>query len=84
MAWTEAQIRDFHIAQFRSVESSRRARARYEKERAGVGIDSGEVRSVDDVSTAELYLDILGMSEDDKTRLRTQIASCYRMLDSRL
>lgn len=31
--------------------------------------------------TAELYMDLLGLDDDGRRRLKEQIADCYRQLD---
>ena len=35
-----------------------------------------------DTATADLYLELLGLDDDGRRRLKSEIANCYRLLDT--
>ena len=84
MAWTDAHLFEFHIAQFRFGEESRRVRA----QRAAKGLDLPVQHESDDEArissreVADAYFKAMGYTPEYIERLTTQIAGCYRKLDT--
>lgn len=79
MVWSQAHLDDFARAQFREREASarRHREGRVAPTKVVVDEEPGDGRR-----TAELYLDIIGVTPQERTALRTQIESCYRKLDT--
>ena len=84
MAWTQAELQNFQMVQFRFNEQSRRIKA----ERAAKGLDLPVQHESDDEArissreVADAYFKAMGYTPEYIKRLTTQIAGCYRKLDT--
>ena len=86
MVWSEAQRFDFHVAQFRFGEESRRIKA----QRAAQGLDapvqheSDEEARISNRQVMDAYFKILGYGPKQIARERSQAAKVWRRLDTRM
>ena len=85
MAWTETQLRNFHVAQIRAIEESRRTRARRAPEPSPVHYESDEEAQIAKERITQFYFgDVMGYTPEMIEAEKRGFEGCYRKLDDRL